>query len=172
MKIGSERLIQIVTSLRNFSRIDDRDLQLIDLHECINGTLLILENRLKHDVKVVRNYDELPELACYSGQLSQVFMNLIANAIDTLMERKEKEADRNWQPQITVVTKFLEQYGEKTGISVKIIDNGLGIPPEIQGRIFENFFTTKPVGKGTGLGLAISYKIIAEKHQGELTLRS
>ncbi|MEM9541380.1 MAG: ATP-binding protein [Cyanobacteria bacterium P01_E01_bin.42] len=172
MKIGSERLIQIVTSLRNFSRMDERALQIIDLHECIDGTLLILENRLKHDVKVVRNYDKLPELACYPGQLSQVFMNLIANAIDTLMERKETEVDRDWQPQITVMTKFLEQYEEKMGISVKIIDNGLGIPPEIQGRIFENFFTTKPVGKGTGLGLAISYKIIAEKHQGELKLRS
>ncbi|MBP0016139.1 MAG: ATP-binding protein [Cyanobacteria bacterium SBLK] len=172
MKIGSERLIQIVTSLRNFSRMDDRDLQIINLHECIDGTLLILENRLKHDVKVIRNYDELPEIACYSGQLSQVFMNLIANAIDTLMERKEKEERQNWQPQITVTTKFLEKYREKPGISVKIADNGLGIPPEIQGRIFENFFTTKPVGKGTGLGLAISYKIIAEKHQGELKLRS
>ena len=172
MKMGSERLIQIVTSLRNFSRMDDRDLQIINLCECIDGTLLILENRLKHDIKVIRNYDDLPDIACYSGQLSQVFMNLIANAIDTLMERKEKEEDPNWQPQITVIAKFLEQYREKTGISVKIVDNGLGIPPEIQGRIFENFFTTKPVGKGTGLGLAISYKIIAEKHQGELKLKS
>ncbi|MEA5472604.1 sensor histidine kinase, partial [Spirulina sp. 06S082] len=132
MKIGSERLIQIVTSLRNFSRMDDRDRQLIDLHECIDGTLLILESRLKHDIKVVRNYDKLPEIACYSGQLSQVFMNLIANAIDVLMEKKEQEEKQDWQPQIKIVTKFVEEYGDRGGISVKIIDNGLGIPLEIQ----------------------------------------
>ncbi|WP_204104511.1 MULTISPECIES: ATP-binding protein [Spirulina sp. CCY15215] len=172
MKIGSERLIQIVTSLRNFSRIDDRDRQLIDLHECIDGTLLILESRLKHHIKVVRNYAKLPDIACYSGQLSQVFMNLIANAIDVLMEKKEQEEKQDWQPQIEIITKFVEDYRAQGGISVKIIDNGLGIPLEIQGRIFENFFTTKAVGKGTGLGLAISYKIIAEKHRGELKLKS
>lgn len=172
MKIGSERLIQIVNSLRNFSRMDDRDRQIINLHECIDGTLLILENRLKHDIKVVRHYDELPDIACYSGQLSQVFMNLIANAIDALMEKKEQQEAQDWQPQIEIVTKLVEEYGDRRGISVKILDNGLGIPLEIQGKIFENFFTTKVVGKGTGLGLAISYKIIAEKHQGELKLKS
>ncbi|NEO25844.1 MAG: ATP-binding protein [Kamptonema sp. SIO4C4] len=169
VKFGAERLIQIVTSLRNFSRMDDREKQSIDLHECIDGTLLILENRLKHGIKVVKDYHDLPPCNCYSGQLSQVFMNLIANAIDTLTERQEQEKPTDWQPTITITTNLLQQ---EQKISIKIADNGLGIPQEIQEKIFENFFTTKPVGKGTGLGLAISYQVVTEKHDGELKMKS
>ncbi|NJL00785.1 MAG: ATP-binding protein [Spirulinaceae cyanobacterium SM2_1_0] len=182
MRLGSERLIQIVTSLRNFSRMDDDKLQAADLHECIDGTLLILENRLKRSIQVQRNYDELPLVNCYPGQLSQVFMNLIANSIDALVD---KEADHkaaahadaeaqpsDWKPKIKITTKRVENYGDGPGVAVRIEDNGPGIPPAIRDRIFENFFTTKPIGKGTGLGLSISHQIVTQKHQGELTLET
>ncbi|NEO87612.1 MAG: ATP-binding protein [Spirulina sp. SIO3F2] len=172
IQIGSERLTQIVTSLRNFSRVDDRSKQLINIHDCINGTLLILENRTKYDIEVIRDYEKLPDIACYSGQLSQVFMNLLANAIDVLLEKKAQLQDETWQPTITIKTQQIEDHQGERLISIKIIDNGLGIPPENQQKIFDNYFTTKPVGKGTGLGLAISYQIVAEKHEGELKLRS
>lgn len=172
IQLGSERLVHIVTSLRNFSRIDDQKKQLINVHECVDGTLLILENKTKHEIVIRKDYDNLPEIACYSGQLSQVFMNLLANAIDALMEKKEQNSDPHWQPEIKIVSRYLEQYQNGQGISIKIIDNGPGIPPENQQKIFNDFFTTKPVGKGTGLGLAISYQVVVEKHQGELKLVS
>jgi signal transduction histidine kinase len=172
VQLSSERLIQIVTSLRNFSRIDDQKQQLINIHDCLEGTLIILENQLKHDISVIRDYEHLPEIACYSGQMSQVFMNLLANAIDTVMERKAQGNDPHWTPQIRIETRYLEQYQAGQGVSIKIIDNGLGIPPKNQQKIFDNFFTTKPVGQGTGLGLAISYQIVVEKHHGELKLLS
>jgi signal transduction histidine kinase len=172
IQLSSERLIQIVTSLRNFSRIDDQKQQLINLHDCLEGTLLILENQLKNSITVEKDYEYLPEVACYSGQISQVFMNLLANAIDTLMERKAQTNDPDWIPKIRIETRYLEQYQTGQGVSIKIIDNGLGIPPKNQQKIFDNFFTTKPVGKGKGLGLAISYQIVVKKHQGELKLRS
>ncbi len=170
MRLGSERLIQIVTSLRNFSRLDEDKRQSADLHECIDGTLLILENRLKRSIEVKKQYDELPLVNCYPGQLSQVFMNLLANAIDALTEYKP--ADANWQPQIEIATQRLEDYDGEPGIAIRIADNGPGIPPDIRDRIFENFFTTKPVGKGTGLGLSISHQIVTQKHQGELRLHT
>lgn len=172
IQLGSERLTQIVTSLRNFSRVDDRRKQLIDIHDCINGTLLILENQTKYGIEVIRDYERIPDMACYSGQLSQVFMNLLANAIDVLRDKKEQLQDETWQPTITVRTQQLESPQGDRFVSIKIIDNGLGIPPENQQKIFDNYFTTKPVGKGTGLGLAISYQIVVEKHEGELKLRS
>jgi len=173
MRLGSERLIQIVTSLRNFSRMDEDKLQAADLHECIDGTLLILENRLKRSVRVQKHYDELPLINCYPGQLSQVFMNLLANAIDALMDKEEELGKgTDWQPEITIVTQRLENYDGGPGVSIQIADNGPGIPPNIRDRIFENFFTTKPIGKGTGLGLSISHQIVTQKHQGELKLET
>ncbi|MEM8642319.1 MAG: ATP-binding protein [Cyanobacteria bacterium P01_G01_bin.54] len=172
IRFGSERLTQIVTSLRNFSRVDDRGKQLINIHDCIDGTLLILENQTRHVIEVKREYDTLPDLACYSGQLSQVFMNLLGNAIDVLLEKKETTPDKDWYPMIIVRTQLVESNLGERQVSIKIIDNGLGIPPENQQKIFENYFTTKPVGKGTGLGLAISYQIVVDKHEGELKLRS
>lgn len=175
VRLSSERLIEIVTSLRNFARVDDRSKQFINIHECIDGTLLILDNQIRHDVEVVRDYEELPDIACYSGQLSQVFMNLLSNAVDVLFEKREKlsnDPNANWHPKITVQTRRIEREEGQPWVSIKIIDNGLGIPPENQQKIFDNYFTTKPVGKGTGLGLAISYQIVVEKHQGELRLKS
>ncbi|MGD2184150.1 ATP-binding protein [Lusitaniella coriacea] len=170
LQVSAESLIQIVASLRNFSRMDSRKQQIVDIRECIDSTLLILKNRIKNSVETIKNYQEIPPIHCYSGQLSQVLMNLLANAIDTLMERKEKE--KNFKPQIEISTQVIENYNGARGISIKILDNGMGIPPEIQERIFEDFFTTKPIGKGTGLGLAISYQIVTQKHNGQLNLRS
>lgn len=171
MKISAERMTQIVTSLRNFSRVDDKKRQNIDIHDCIESTLLILNSRIKHGIEVKRNYQELPQFNCYAGLISQVMMNLLANALDAVQERKESQ-NNDYQPRIEVTTRYLKDYGKEGGVEIAIADNGLGIPPELQTKIFEDFFTTKPIGKGTGLGLSISYQIITEKHNGEIQLRS
>lgn len=172
MQVSAERLTHLVTGLRNFARVDDKKRQVVNLSNCIEGTLLILHNQIKNAIEVIRDYEELPEIECYPGQLSQVFMNLLANAIDTLMERKEVETDRQWQPQITISTRIVERLGGDRAITIIIADNGMGIAPKIQAKIFEEFFTTKPVGKGTGLGLAISERVISQKHGGQIKLRS
>ncbi|MEC4990622.1 MAG: ATP-binding protein [Oscillatoria sp. PMC 1068.18] len=170
MKLGAEKLTQIVASLRNFSRMDDNKRQIFDIHESIDGTLLILNNNVKNKIKVIKNYSDLPAFSGYSGLLSQVFMNIIANAIDALTD-KQLKVDQNWQPQIKITTQSRVNEG-KYWIVITIADNGLGIPWEIQEKIFENFFTTKPWGKGTGLGLAISHQIVTEKHGGKLQFNS
>ncbi|MFB2878017.1 sensor histidine kinase [Floridanema aerugineum] len=170
MQLGTERLVKIVNSLRNFSHIGDGEKKPIDIHECLESTLLILHNRIKYSIELVKNYGELPPVSCYSGQLSQVFVNIISNAIDALME-KVSVAPKTWQAQITISTEVVEAEG-RSWVLVRISDNGPGIALEIQGRIFETFFTTKPVGKGTGLGLAISHQIITENHSGKLNVRS
>ena len=173
MEVGSERLTKIVGSLQSFSHMDESKLQLADIHECIESTLVILNNRLKLDIEVIKNYGDLPPVYCYSGQLSQVFMNIISNAIDALKDKANEQANcsETWQPQIEINTDIVEQ-SDSEWVSVRIADNGPGIPLAIQKRIFETFFTTKPVGKGTGLGLAITHEIITQKHQGKLLMRS
>jgi signal transduction histidine kinase len=170
MRLGTERLVKIVNSLRNFSHIGDGQHKPIDIHECLESTLLILHNRIKYSIELIKNYGKLPPVSCYSGQLSQVFVNIIGNAVDALME-KVSIAPKTWKGQITITTEVVETEGKLWAV-VRIADNGPGIPWEIQGRIFETFFTTKPVGKGTGLGLAISHQIIAENHRGKLNVRS
>ena len=173
METGSERLTKIVSSLQNFSHMDGGKPQPANIHECIESTLIILNNRLKSSIKVIKNYGVLPPVNCYSGQLSQVFMNIISNAIDALTDQVNAPATRSnvWQPQIEISTEVLEQ-SDVEWVSVCIVDNGSGMPPEIQKRIFEMFFTTKPVGKGTGLGLAITHQIVTQKHRGQLLMRS
>ncbi len=160
LKASAERLVQIVGSLHSFSHVGHGSQKLADLHECIDSTLLILNNRLKNGIKVVKRYGDLPLVKCYSGQLSQVFMNVIGNAIDALESTPE--------PRIEIATEVLSD----DWISICIADNGPGIPEKIQQRIFENFFTTKPPGQGTGLGLAIGYQIVVENHGGRLNLSS
>jgi signal transduction histidine kinase len=169
IKVSAERLTQIVGSLRSFSHMDENKRKPADIHECIDSTLLILNNQLKRGIQVVKNYGNLPLVNCYSGQLSQVFMNIFSNAIDAIWENKNHS--ENWQPQIEITTAVIEPENPQF-ISIKIADNGIGIPPELQKQIFEIFFTTKPVGKGTGLGLAISNQIISEKHGGKLQMKS
>ncbi len=172
LEVATNRLTKIIDSMRNFSYMDGNHSKPANLHECIDSTLLILDNRIKKGIQINKNYTELPEVNCYSGQISQVLMNLIANALDALMEKAEDPAtEAGWQPTIEITTarKIINQ---NHWISIKIADNGPGIKPEIQQRIFDNLFTTKPVGKGTGLGLAISHQIITEKHRGQLTFTS
>ncbi|MDJ1177793.1 ATP-binding protein [Roseofilum sp. BLCC_M91] len=162
MKQGSERIKNLVISLRNFSRLDESDLKTVNLHEGLESTLVMLEHRLRSGIKVTKHYQHLPPIECYPAQLNQVWMNLIANAIDALQEHPEIE-----HPHLIVSTFCLNDYQ----VQITITDNGTGIPEEIQAHIFDPFFTTKPVGSGTGLGLSISYQII-QQHKGDIRLFS
>jgi NO-binding membrane sensor protein with MHYT domain/signal transduction histidine kinase len=172
MKIGTDRIRQIVLSLRNFSRIDEAAFKTVDIHEGIDSTLMILQHRLKASserpaIEVIQDYAKLPLLECYPGPLNQVLMNLLANAIDAL---EESNAKRTFQEikdnpsQITIRTGMLDQQW----VEITILDNGSGIPEKVKKQIFDPFFTTKSIGKGTGMGLSISYQIIVEKHGGKL----
>ncbi|XWK89933.1 MAG: PAS domain-containing protein [Phormidium sp.] len=176
MKVGAERIREIVLSLRNFSRMDEAQIKNVCIHDGIDSTLRLLQNRLKAkpehpEILVVKNYGQLPLVECYAGQLNQVFMNLLTNAIDALEERNKKRSltDIKAHPsQIEITTKLVDS-GQ---IAITFKDNGPGMSPEIQARIFDPFFTTKPVGQGTGLGLAISYQVVVEKHLGNLRCHS
>ncbi|MBN3922969.1 ATP-binding protein [Nostoc sp. NMS4] len=178
MKVGAERIQEIVKSLRNFSRLDEAEFKQVNIHEGIDSTLMILEHRLqaRHEypeIKVIKKYSQLPNVTCYPGQLNQVFMNIIANAIDALEASvnnlnpqttdNQKLAENN--PQIQIKTELIDE----KWIEVTIADNGLGINEQVRSKLFDPFFTTKTVGKGTGLGLYISYQIIVEKHNGQLS---
>ncbi|MEH2332516.1 ATP-binding protein [Nostoc sp.] len=166
MKMGAKRIREIVLSLRIFSRLDEAEFKTADLHEGIDSTLLILQHRLKSqnnrsEIKVVKEYGEILQIQCFAGQLNQVFMNLLANAIDALEDAFQKKLCPN--PLIRISS---EQVNENA--IIRIADNGVGIPEEIQSRLFDPFFTTKAVGKGTGMGLSISYQIVTDKHGGSL----
>ncbi|MUG95083.1 PAS domain-containing protein [Scytonema sp. UIC 10036] len=195
MKIGADRIREIVRSLRNFSRHDEAQMKAVDIREGIDSTLMILQHRLKAtttrpEIKVIKDYEPLPLIACYAGQLNQVFMNLLANAIDALEEQwiqgnyaicnsqlalrasgcsksSVLQESQIFHPKIRIATKMIE----RDCIAICIADNGSGMTPEVQKRLFDPFFTTKPVGVGTGLGLSISYQIV-EKHGGKLYCRS
>lgn len=162
MKIGADRIRQIVLSLRNFSRLDQAEMKPVNLHEGIDSTLLILNHRIKQGITIVKEYHDLPLVECYPAQLNQAFMNILNNAMDALLEDPEKIDKR-----ITIQTELLNSHEAQ----VRIQDNGCGIPLAIKSKLFDPFFTTKPVGQGTGLGLAICYQII-EKHQGEIEIGS
>lgn len=162
MQMGTERIQQIVLSMRNFSRLDEADMKPVDIHEGINSTLLILNSKLKNSITLIKSYGKLPLVECYPSQLNQVFMNIIANAADALLGNPILR-----DKQIKIATEVVG----KTHVAVKIKDNGTGIEPDVLKRLFDPFFTTKPVGKGTGLGLSISYQII-EKHRGKIEVKS
>jgi signal transduction histidine kinase len=172
MKMGTERIRQIVLSLRTFSRVDEAEFKAVNLHEGIDSTLLILQHRLKAKsdrptIEVIKDYGNLPLVECYPGQLNQVLMNILANAIDALEEsnaNRSYEAIKQQPNQISIHTIVrVDEF-----VEIAIVDNGPGIPEAIQSRIFDPFFTTKPIGKGTGMGMSISYQIITEKHNGSL----
>jgi signal transduction histidine kinase len=194
MQSGAERIRQIVLSLRNFSRLDEDGLKSVNIHEGLDNTLLILQHRLspqpgqgrlqeRPEIQVITNYSKLPSVECYPGQLNQVFMNLLGNAIDSLESRyaieylesydnplgEQPELNPSHQPKIWISTS-LRRHNSRVAISIR--DNGTGMTPQVLARLFDPFFTTKPVGKGTGLGLAISYKIVADRHRGALTCTS
>ncbi|MEL6460102.1 MAG: ATP-binding protein [Cyanobacteria bacterium J06636_27] len=171
MKNGTERIKDIVLSLRNFSRLDEAEFKQVDIHEGIDSTLLILHNRLKATanhpkIEIIKEYSSLPKVDCFAGQLNQVFMNILANAIDALDD--EVDNNQTFFPQIRVFTEF----SGSNNILIRIADNGSGIPASVQSKLFDPFFTTKQVGKGTGLGLSISYQIIVNKHHGKLSFNS
>lgn len=162
MKVGTDRICQIVLSLRNFSRLDQAEMKPANLHEGIDSTLLILNHRIKQGVEIIKQYGDLPAIECYPAQLNQVFMNILNNAVDALMEQESQSCKR-----ILIQTERLTH----NHIRVRIKDNGPGIPNAIKSKVFDPFFTTKPMGQGTGLGLAICYQII-EKHQGKVEIIS
>jgi two-component system, NtrC family, sensor kinase len=165
MQVGTRRVQDIVLSLRTFSRLDEAALKRIDLHQSIDSTLLMLQHRLTHgvghgEILVQKDYAELPDIECYAGQLNQVILNLVNNAIEAL--------DSVETPRIQIKT----EPADPNRVRITITDNGVGIAPEIQAKVFDPFFTTKPVGKGTGLGLAVSYQVIVNQHQGNLYCQS
>jgi two-component system NtrC family sensor kinase len=191
MQLGTQRIREIVQSLRVFSRLDEAEVKDVDIHEGIDCTLMILQSRLQSKslqpaIQVVKAYGQLPAVECYAGQLNQVFMNILSNAIEALEESAQfsvlssrsttdltqdsKRSSLTMQdapqtaPTITIDTEVTPTHH----IRIRIADNGPGIPEEVQSRIFDPFFTTKPVGKGTGMGLAISYQIVTERHKGSL----
>jgi two-component system NtrC family sensor kinase len=175
MQAGATRIQEIVLSLRNFSRLDQAEMKPVDIHDGINSTLMILQHRLKPTagqpgISVVKKFADLPKVDCYAGQLNQVFMNLLSNAIDALETIPHPR-------QITIITELgagLETphssllTSSAQSVMIRVIDNGSGVPSEHQTKLFDPFFTTKPVGSGTGLGLSISYQIVVEKHKGRL----
>lgn len=171
MKEGASRISKIVLSLRNFSRLDEKEYKLVDIHEGIDNTLLILQHLINgsnngKEIEIIKDYSPLPKFTCYASQLNQVFMNLIANAIDALQTKPSLR-------RITISTKMDScqsnspiSYG---GIVIRITDNGHGMSEEVRSKIFDPFFTTKPVGSGIGLGLSICHNIVVEKHRGQIS---
>lgn len=173
IKVGTQRIQDIVVSLRNFSRLDEADFKQVDIHQGIDSTLMILQNRLKlkadsPEIAVIKEYSKLPLIKCYPGQLNQAFMSIISNAIDALEMEINHKNHQSFIPQISISTEL----SEREYIIIRITDNGCGIAEEISSKLFDPFFTTKPVGKGTGLGLSIAYKIIVGKHHGKLSFNS
>lgn len=177
MKSGTERIREIVISLRSFSRLDEAEIKTVDIHAGIDSTLAILQNRLKGnanypEIQTILNYGNLPPVECYPGQLNQVFLHILTNAIDSLESHfiNDAQAELTHQSKSPPAPPTIQIHTEKIDdrIIIRITDNGIGMTEEIQQRLFEPFFTTKAVGKGTGLGLAVSYQIVVDLHQGEI----
>ncbi|MEO0768246.1 MAG: HAMP domain-containing sensor histidine kinase, partial [Cyanobacteria bacterium J06649_4] len=161
MKVGAERIRQIVASLRTFSRKDEAEKKSVDIHQGLDSTLMILAHRLKAQpgqpaIEIVKDYGALPSVYCYAGQLNQVFMNILSNGIDAV------EGVAN--PQLTIKT-----WLQADQVIITFADNGMGMTEEVRSQICNPFFTTKPIGQGTGMGLSISYQIVTERHGGSLS---
>ena len=156
MKQGTQRISQIVQSLRTFSRLDESEVKMIDIHQGIDSTLMMLQNRLTSTqncdlIKLIKDYNQLPLVQCYPAQLNQVFLNIFSQAIDAL---KDANQQRTLEDQKTYPSpiKIQTEVSDKNWVVIRIADNGCGITEEIKSKIFDPFFTTKPIGKGTGLG--------------------
>ncbi len=187
MREGVVRIRSISNSLRTFSRADTENKVPFNIHDGIDSTILILKHRIKANemrgaIEVIKEYGDLPPIQCFPGQLNQVFMNLLANAIDALEEqssvfetlRRSVCTDSNqkhtiYNPTIRIRTQLNQ---DKTSVVIHIADNGMGMSEEVRGKIFDHLFTTKAVGKGTGLGLAIAHQIVVEKHGGKIEVIS
>ncbi|QLE57648.1 ATP-binding sensor histidine kinase [Nostoc sp. TCL26-01] len=178
MKSGSSRISHIILGLRNFSRLDESEMKPVDIHEGIDNTLMILQHRLNANdgspkIQVVKDYGQLPQITCYAGQLNQVFMNIISNAIDVLDESLVNVSIINQPTTIDHPTICIRTELTKLNtVQIRIADNGAGMTEEVRQKIFDPFFTTKTVGTATGLGLSISYQVIVEQHKGKLTCNS
>jgi signal transduction histidine kinase len=177
MQTGIDRIRNISTSLRTFSRSDTSHKVTFNLHEGLESTLLILRHRLKAnekqpEIRVIRDYGDLPLVTCYPGQLNQVFMNILSNAIDVLDELNQTRTFNEIQENPNQIMIRTEVSADSQMVKVHIEDNGSGIPADVQEKIFEHLFTTKAVGRGTGLGLSISRQIIVEKHGGRISCNS
>lgn len=171
MELGTDRIRDIMQSLRNFSRTDTADKKAVNLHEGIETTLMILQHRLKAkperpEIKIIKKYEDIPDIKCYSGQLNQAFMNLLANAIDALDESNQGKTYTEIEKNPNVIT--ISTSADEDKVTIRIADNGPGMSQVVKSKLFKAFFTTKPEGKGTGLGLSISHQIITEKHSGQL----
>ena len=166
MRSGAERIRQIVLSLRNFSRLDEAQCKIVDVHEGLESTLLVLQTSLDRDIEILRQYGELPPVECYPSLLNQVLMNLLLNAIESLSSWHGRKT-------IALCTSYIpETETQPESVRIVITDTGAGISHEVQSKIFDPFFTTKPVGQGTGLGLTVSYQTIVNLHQGRLDFHS
>lgn len=167
MNAGTQRIIKIVESLRNFARHDEAHIKRVDIHEGIESTLVILSHQLimgnAHEIRIVKEYQDIPMVECYASHINQTLMHIFQNAIDALSEKFQTIQEYSY-PTIWVCTE-----ARKNSIVIKIKDNGAGMSAEVCQRVFDPFFTTKPIGQGTGLGLSTSYKIIVEQHRGQLT---
>lgn len=179
MNQGAERIKSAVIALRTFSRLDQSEYKAVNLHEGIESIFKLIEHRLQPKpyrpaINVVKNYHDLPLIRCYCAQLNQVFMNLLINgvdAIDAKFSAPQQNGDNNQTPQLSITTS-LEEHDNRRYAQIQIADNGVGMSEAVQQRMFEQFFTTKTLGKGTGLGLAIARQIIEENHQGTITCQS
>jgi signal transduction histidine kinase len=174
LKVGTDRIRQVSTSLRTFSRADTSAKVAFNLHEGIDSTLIILKHRLKAsdrrpEIAVIKEYGDLPPVHCYPGQINQVFLNLLANAIDALDESTQSPSYQKSETRSKQITIRTEVSQDGQWASIRIKDNGTGMTEEVKQKVFDYLFTTKPVGKGTGLGLSISCQIVVEKHGGKLS---
>lgn len=170
MKVGAERIRDIVLSLRNFSRLDEAEMKSVDIHQGIDSTVMLLQPRLRKQggrlgIDVIKNYAKLPLITCYASQLNQVFMNILTNAIDALLLARDYPENYQQKPAITITTEVTY----RNSVRIRMADTGPGMTTEVLHKIFDPFFTTKPVGSGTGLGLSISHSIVVSSHGGKLT---
>ena len=185
MKHSSERIKDISIALRNFARADTAVKQGANLHSGLDSTLLILGHRLKAvgdrpAIEVIKDYGNVPEIECHMGQMNQVFMNLLANAIDAIEESARQNQHSGDKPTITIRTEFVEANSQPSlsssalgaHVLIRIADNGIGMTDSVKQQVFKHMFTTKPVGQGTGLGLAIVHQIVVEKHGGMIAIES
>ncbi len=176
MKLGADRIREIVLSLRNFSRLDEAEMKTVNIHEGIDSSLLILQHRLKgkskhSTIEIIKEYGNLPQVECSAGQLNQVFMNILVNSIDALKQQYQECSfeDGKSHPNTIIIRTELFQ---NSVVRISFKDNGSGMTENVKARIFDPFFTTKPIGEGTGLGLSISYQIVVDKHKGKITCLS
>ncbi len=176
MKVGADRIQKIVASLRTFSRMDEAEMKAVKIHDGIDSTLMILQHRLKAkhnhpEIMVIKEYANLPLVECYAGELNQVFMNVLSNALDALEERDLQRSTEEMRQNPSMV-RITTEMPKPDRVRIRIADNGAGMTETVCNRLFDPFFTTKPVGKGTGMGLSISYQIITDRHGGSLQCTS